>query len=55
MSQDDKFNKDQLDELKEAFELFDKDKDGKISIKELSAVLKTLGHNVTDKDLTTML
>ena len=35
----------QLDEIKEAFNIFDMDKDGKISFKELKNILKHFGEN----------
>uniref|UniRef100_A0A2C9K224 EF-hand domain-containing protein n=1 Tax=Biomphalaria glabrata TaxID=6526 RepID=A0A2C9K224_BIOGL len=42
-------------ELKEAFVLFDKDGDGKITYKELGTVMRTLGHNPTDSELQDMI
>ncbi|XP_076437968.1 neo-calmodulin-like [Babylonia areolata] len=38
-------------ELLEAFQLFDKDGNGEISISELPSVLRYLGQNPTDRDL----
>eukprot|EP00092_Neocalanus_flemingeri_P021568 GFUD01023393.1.p1 GENE.GFUD01023393.1~~GFUD01023393.1.p1 ORF type:complete len:151 (+),score=62.40 GFUD01023393.1:147-599(+) len=37
--------------LQVAFDLFDEDKDGKISIKEVQSVLKKLDHNVAEEQL----
>lgn len=44
-----------VSELKEAFVLFDKDGDGKITYKELGTVMRTLGHNPTDSELQDMI
>ncbi|XP_002964279.2 calmodulin-2/4 [Selaginella moellendorffii] len=41
--------------LREAFANFDKDKNGFISASELSNVLKTMGQDLTDKDLDRMI
>ena len=38
-------------EFKEAFEIFDKDKDGKISYIELIQLMKFLGQNIKDNEL----
>jgi calmodulin len=38
-------------EVKEAFDMFDRDKDGKININELSNVMKALGYNLTEKEV----
>eukprot|EP00090_Calanus_glacialis_P004738 TRINITY_DN13561_c0_g1_i2.p2 TRINITY_DN13561_c0_g1~~TRINITY_DN13561_c0_g1_i2.p2 ORF type:complete len:221 (-),score=70.77 TRINITY_DN13561_c0_g1_i2:1388-2011(-) len=40
-----------ISEMSEAFSLFDKDKNGFISSKELGTVLRTLGRNPTKKEL----
>ncbi|KAL8034388.1 hypothetical protein ABFX02_12G025100 [Erythranthe guttata] len=37
-------------ELKEAFDMYDKDKNGQISASELHAVLRSLGENCSVKD-----
>ena len=42
---DDKFTEKQLKSLQNAFSLFDKDHDGKLSNKELEGVLRFLGKN----------
>ncbi len=42
-------------ELKEYFDMFDRDKDGSINEKELGNILRSLGHDPTDQDLTEML
>lgn len=42
-------------EYKEAFDIFDKDKKGLITPKELGAVMKSLGQNPTDAELFDML
>lgn len=38
-------------ELKEAFCLFDKDGDGKITTKELGTVMRSLGQNPTEAEI----
>jgi calmodulin len=42
-------------ELKEAFEMFDRDKDGLISSKELGNILRSLGHDPTEIELNDMI
>lgn len=44
----------QLDNLREAFNIFDKDGDGKINADEIGAVMRNLGINPTDTDLQNM-
>lgn len=44
-----------LAEYKESFDLFDKDKNGRISTKELKAVMNSLGQNVTDAEVKQMI
>lgn len=46
--------KEQQVEYRDVFSLFDKDGDGKISIKELGTVMKSLGQNVSATDLQEM-
>lgn len=45
----------QVTELKEAFAVFDKDSDGRITVDDLSAVFKHFGQNVSRKKLETIL
>ena len=45
------FTNDQIDQFKEAFRLFDKDDDGRITVQELSTVLKSLEQNATETEL----
>ncbi|XP_035828093.1 neo-calmodulin [Aplysia californica] len=42
-------------ELKQAFDMFDKNNDGKISCDELGCVLRTLGHDYTQADIEDMI
>ena len=44
-------NEEKLIELREAFEIFDRDKDGFITIKELGEVMKNLGQAPTESEL----
>jgi calmodulin len=44
-------NDEQISELKDAFTLFDKDRDGEITTKELGSVLVSLGSNPTEAEL----
>jgi calmodulin len=46
---------DKIAEFKEAFEIFDKNKDGFITIKELGEIMKNLGQSPTDAELTDMI
>ena len=39
-------------EVKEAFDMFDKDKDCKIDHKEFTNVMKALGYNLSEKEIT---
>lgn len=42
-------------EIKEAFNVFDKDNDGFITSKELGTVMRSLGHNPTEAELQEMI
>lgn len=42
-------------EFKDAFLLFDKDKDGVVSMKELGSVMRLLGQNPTEAELQDMM
>ena len=44
-----------LKEYRDAFELFDKDKDGTITAKELANVMKSLNQDPTEQDLNEMI
>lgn len=44
-----------LKEFREAFDLFDKNKDGSITAKELSNVMKSLNHHATDQEVQEMI
>merc|ERR1712164_208290 len=48
-------NEEQIAEFKEAFSLFDKDGDGKITTKELGTVMRSLGQNPTEAELQDMI
>ena len=45
----------QIEEFKEAFQLFDKDGDGSITTHELGTVMRSLGQNPTDTELQEMI
>ena len=45
----------QLNEYQEAFQLFDKNGDGTITVTELGTVMKSLGNNPTDAELQDMI
>ncbi|XP_075260614.1 calmodulin-like [Convolutriloba macropyga] len=45
----------EIAEFREAFQHFDKDRDGTISTKELGVVLRSLGQNPTEQELTEMI
>jgi Ca2+-binding EF-hand superfamily protein len=42
-------------DMKQAFDLFDKNNDGKISSDELGRVLRTLGHNYSNEEVQEMI
>eukprot|EP01113_Clastostelium_recurvatum_P007184 TRINITY_DN1332_c0_g1_i1.p1 TRINITY_DN1332_c0_g1~~TRINITY_DN1332_c0_g1_i1.p1 ORF type:complete len:153 (+),score=49.56 TRINITY_DN1332_c0_g1_i1:72-530(+) len=48
---DTKLTEQQISEFKEAFQLFDRDNDGKISTGELGTVMRSLGQNPTQAEL----
>mmetsp|Transcript_4610 Transcript_4610/g.6799 ORF Transcript_4610/g.6799 Transcript_4610/m.6799 type:complete len:161 (+) Transcript_4610:86-568(+) len=48
-------SKEQLEELRQAFSLFDKDGDGEITRVELKDVLQSLGQNPTEADIDDMI
>ena len=48
----DQLTEEQIAEFKEAFSLFDKDGDGVITTKELGTVMRSLGQNPTEVELT---
>ncbi|OWF56432.1 calmodulin-like [Mizuhopecten yessoensis] len=47
----DALTKEKREELREAFYMFDKDGDGRITASELGVVLKSMGHTPTDTEL----
>ena len=53
--QADNLTEEQIAEFKEAFSLFDKDGDGTITTKELGTVMRSLGQNPTEAELTDMI
>ncbi|SGZ53178.1 CIC11C00000001666 [Sungouiella intermedia] len=53
--QAEKLSEEQIAEFKEAFSLFDKDSDGKITTKELGTVMRSLGQNPSESELTDMI
>lgn len=44
-----------IQEFKQAFDMFDKNHDGKISSEELGCVIRTLGHNHSSKEIEEMI
>ncbi|KHJ48692.1 EF hand [Trichuris suis] len=46
---------DEVDEFREAFMMFDKDKNGTISTKELGVAMRSLGQNPTEQELIEMI
>lgn len=55
MSEDLTLTSDQIADFQNAFNDFDKDKDGRIAAKELGAVMKSLGQNPSETELKDML
>ncbi|CAO3614746.1 unnamed protein product [Cunninghamella echinulata] len=51
----DQLDKEQIAELKDAFQLFDKDNNGYIDVSELGAVMKSLQMNPTEAELKDMI
>ena len=51
----DELTEDQKNEFKDVFSLFDKDGDGTVSTKELGVVMRALGQNPTDAEVTEMI
>ncbi|KAI8967427.1 putative calmodulin [Mycotypha africana] len=51
----DTFNKEQIDEIRESFNLFDKNGDGTIDINELSQVMRNLGQEASDAEVKDMI
>lgn len=50
----DKLSQDKINEFKEAFDIFDINKDGCISHKELGMIMRAIGQNPTDNELMSM-
>lgn len=50
-----KLSTEQLQDIKETFDTFDKDKDGSITTKELGSVIKSMGQNVTETEIQEMI
>ena len=44
-----------ISDMKEAFQLFDKNGDGKITLKELNRVLRNMGQNPTENEIADMI
>ena len=51
----DQLTEDRIQEFKEAFEYFDKDKDGLLTIKELADLMTRIGNPPTDQELKDMI
>ncbi|KAI9300521.1 calmodulin [Cunninghamella echinulata] len=51
----DQLTQEQIDEIREAFNLFDKDNDGAISSKELGTAMRSLNMNPTEAELQDMI
>ena len=47
--------RDMLEELREAFRVFDKDGNGFISLDELKSVMRSLGENLTEEEFDVMI
>ena len=46
------FSQEQFTEFKEVFDMFDKDKDGFITTLEFSTIMRSIGSNPTEAELT---
>ena len=44
-----------ITEIRETFDLFDSDRDGKVSTKEISVIMRSLGMLISDKELEELL
>eukprot|EP00161_Ancyromonas_sigmoides_P026733 TRINITY_DN9399_c0_g1_i3.p2 TRINITY_DN9399_c0_g1~~TRINITY_DN9399_c0_g1_i3.p2 ORF type:complete len:182 (+),score=105.14 TRINITY_DN9399_c0_g1_i3:2-547(+) len=55
MAEVEQLTEEQIAEFKAAFSLFDKDGDGTITTKELGTVMRSLGQNPTEQELTDMI
>ena len=51
----DSLTEDKINEFKEAFEIFDKDKDGYITTKELGDIMKNLGQTPSEAEMQDMI
>lgn len=51
MAQVQEFSTEQLEELREAFKIFDKDGDGTISVTEIKEIIAKRGDNFTDAEI----
>ena len=54
-SNDQTISEQAINEFKEAFNIFDKDKDGYITVKELDQIMKNLGQSPTESELQNMI
>jgi len=52
---EDKFTKNQIDEFREVFNIFDKTNNGYITKKDINTVLKSLGQDLSPEDLITLM
>ena len=44
-------SEEQIDELREAFALFDKSGDGKINVKEMQVIMRSIGQNPSEEEI----